>query len=134
MSDRDRPKAAQKAGASFITRVDAADRAGSSPRRLAESGGTADCRHSEAGHPGDPGQKRFPALIAEIAAAHPEAERLELWFLDEARIGQTGRTCRRWFEKAPAHAAGATSGTTPSICSAPSAQSATTAWPWFCPR
>lgn len=25
--------------------------------------------------------------------------RLELWFLDEARIGQTGRTCRRWFEK-----------------------------------
>lgn len=24
--------------------------------------------------------------------------RLELWFLDEARIGQTGRTCRRWFE------------------------------------
>ena len=44
-------------------------------------------------------KKKFPALIAEIAAAHPEAVRLELWFLDEARIGQTGRTCRRWFEK-----------------------------------
>ena len=23
----------------------------------------------------------------------------EIWFLDEARIGQIGRTCRRWFEK-----------------------------------
>lgn len=24
---------------------------------------------------------------------------MEIWFQDEARIGQTGRTCRRWFEK-----------------------------------
>ena len=53
MSDRDQPNAAQKAGASLMTRVDAADGAGSSPRRLAESGGTADYRHSEAGHPGE---------------------------------------------------------------------------------
>ena len=37
--------------------------------------------------------------MAEIATAHPEAQGLELWFLDEARVGQTGRTCRRWFEK-----------------------------------
>ena len=41
MIDRDRPNAAQKAGASLMTRVDAAEGAGSSPRRLAESGGTA---------------------------------------------------------------------------------------------
>ena len=53
MSDRDEPKAAQEAGASLMRRVDAADGAGSSPRRLAESGGTADYRHSEAGHPGN---------------------------------------------------------------------------------
>jgi len=45
MSDRDQPKAAQKAGASLMRRVDVAGGAGSSPRRLAESGGTADCRH-----------------------------------------------------------------------------------------
>jgi hypothetical protein len=33
-------------------------------------------------------------LIAEVARDHPEAERLEIWFLDEARVGQTGRVCR----------------------------------------
>ena len=44
-------------------------------------------------------KKNFPALIAEIKAAHPEVRGLEIWFLDEARIGQIGRTCRRWFEK-----------------------------------
>jgi hypothetical protein len=37
--------------------------------------------------------------MAEIKAAHPEAHGLEVWFLDEARVGQTGRTCRRWYEK-----------------------------------
>ncbi|MCE3246844.1 MAG: family transposase [Geminicoccaceae bacterium] len=37
--------------------------------------------------------------IAEIARDHPEAERLEIWFQDEARVGQTGRVCRRWFER-----------------------------------
>ena len=24
---------------------------------------------------------------------------MEVWFLDEARVGQTGRVCRRWFER-----------------------------------
>jgi hypothetical protein len=43
--------------------------------------------------------KKFPALIAEIARDHPEAARLEVWSLDEARGGQTGRVCRRWFER-----------------------------------
>ena len=38
-------------------------------------------------------------MIAGIAAAHPEADEIEVWFQDESRIGQTGRTCRRWFEK-----------------------------------
>jgi hypothetical protein len=38
------------------------------------------------------------ALIAGVARAHPEAERLEVWFLDEARVGQTGRLCRRWYQ------------------------------------
>jgi hypothetical protein len=53
------------------------------------------------GRPPGPGplQKKFPALIAAIARDHPEAERLEVWFLDEARVGQTGRVCRRWFAR-----------------------------------
>jgi len=38
-------------------------------------------------------------MIEDIAASHPEAGRVEIWFQDETRIGQTGRTCRRWFEK-----------------------------------
>jgi len=44
-------------------------------------------------------KRNFNHLIQEIAASRPEAERLEIWFQDEARIGQTGRTSRRWFEK-----------------------------------
>ena len=40
MSDRERPNAAQRRARSLMTRVDAADGAGSSPRRLAECGGT----------------------------------------------------------------------------------------------
>jgi transposase InsO family protein len=43
--------------------------------------------------------KKVPAVIAEVARGHPEAGRLEVWFLDEARVGPTGRLCRRWFEK-----------------------------------
>jgi hypothetical protein len=39
--------------------------------------------------------KKFPVLIAEIARGHRQAERLEVWFLDEMRVGQTGRVCRR---------------------------------------
>ena len=54
MSDRDQPNAARKAGASLMTRVDADEGAGSSPRRLAASGATADDRPSEAGHPENP--------------------------------------------------------------------------------
>jgi len=31
--------------------------------------------------------------------AHPEAERIEVWLQDEARIGQSGRNCRKWFQR-----------------------------------
>jgi hypothetical protein len=37
--------------------------------------------------------------MAEAAAAHPEAERVELWFADEARVGQKGRVTRVWYER-----------------------------------
>jgi transposase len=35
--------------------------------------------------------------MAGAAAAHPEAGRVELWFMDEARVGQKGRLCHRWW-------------------------------------
>ena len=37
--------------------------------------------------------------MCEVAARHPEAERVELWFEDEARIGQKGRTTHVWYQK-----------------------------------
>jgi transposase len=37
--------------------------------------------------------------MREVAAQHPEAERVELWFVDEARIGQKGRTTQVWYQK-----------------------------------
>jgi Winged helix-turn helix len=43
--------------------------------------------------------KKFAALMVEVARDHPDAERLEVWFLDEARVGQTGRLGRRWYQK-----------------------------------
>jgi DDE superfamily endonuclease len=33
------------------------------------------------------------------AARHPEATRIELWFEDEARVGQKGRVTRVWYQK-----------------------------------
>jgi hypothetical protein len=38
-------------------------------------------------------------MMREAADRHPEAERVELWFMDEARIGQKGRTTRVWYQK-----------------------------------
>jgi hypothetical protein len=45
-------------------------------------------------------QKRgLAARLKEIAAAHPQAERFELWSQDEARVGQTGRTGYIWWQR-----------------------------------
>ena len=33
------------------------------------------------------------------ADRHPEAARVELWFMDEARIGQKGRLTHVWYQK-----------------------------------
>ena len=35
----------------------------------------------------------------EAAARHPAAARVELWFEDEARIGQKGRVTHVWYQK-----------------------------------
>src|SRR5829696_8820904 len=44
-------------------------------------------------------QKNLPGLIRQAADRHPEAERVELWFMDEARVGQKGRTTHVWYQK-----------------------------------
>jgi transposase len=45
-------------------------------------------------------QKRgYAACLNEIAKAHPEAERLEIWSQDEARVGQKGRTGYVWWQR-----------------------------------
>ena len=41
-------------------------------------------------------KKGFAAALAQIAADHPEAERIEVWLQDEAFVGQKGRVVRRW--------------------------------------
>jgi DDE superfamily endonuclease len=37
--------------------------------------------------------------MQEAAAQHPEATRVELWFEDEARIGQKGRVTHVWYQR-----------------------------------
>jgi transposase len=37
--------------------------------------------------------------MRDLATQHPEAERVELWFEDEARIGQKGRVTQVWYAK-----------------------------------
>ncbi|HEX8375964.1 MAG TPA: IS630 family transposase [Geminicoccaceae bacterium] len=38
-------------------------------------------------------------MIRKVAIEHPEAERVELWFADEARVGQKGRVTHVWYQK-----------------------------------
>src|SRR3954468_17277883 len=44
-------------------------------------------------------QKTLPGAMREAADRHPEAGRVELWFMDEARIGQKGRLTHVWYQK-----------------------------------
>ena len=37
--------------------------------------------------------------LSEIAQAHPETERFEIWSQDEARVGQKGRTGYVWLQR-----------------------------------
>jgi hypothetical protein len=41
----------------------------------------------------------LPGVIRETAGRHPEAARVELWFMDEARVGQKGRLTHVWYQK-----------------------------------
>src|SRR3954468_10469801 len=44
-------------------------------------------------------QKKLPDLIRGVADRHPEAGRVELWFMDEARVGQKGGLTHVWYQK-----------------------------------
>jgi transposase len=43
-------------------------------------------------------KKELGSKLAEVAEAHPGA-RVQLWCEDEARVGQKGRVCHRWYER-----------------------------------
>ena len=44
-------------------------------------------------------RKNLPALIRQVADRHREAGRVELWFMDEARVGQKGGLTHVWYQK-----------------------------------
>jgi len=44
-------------------------------------------------------KKKFWRVLDQIATEHSEAERVEVWFQDEARVGQKGRVTRRWYQR-----------------------------------
>jgi len=44
-------------------------------------------------------QKNFPAKLAEIAAQEAAGKEIEIWFQDEARIGQKNKITRRWAKR-----------------------------------
>jgi hypothetical protein len=41
-------------------------------------------------------QKNFPAALAKLAAGVAKGKRIEVWFQDEARVGQKNTITRRW--------------------------------------
>ena len=41
----------------------------------------------------------MPALIRQVADRHREADRVKLWFMDEARVGQKGGLTHVWYQK-----------------------------------
>ena len=44
-------------------------------------------------------KKSFPARVAEIASNEADGKPLEIWFADEARIGQKNKITRRWAKR-----------------------------------
>ena len=70
------------------------------------------------------GAKNLPDPLRGVADRHPEAAWVELWFMDEARIGQKGRTAHVWCQKGFGRAACAGRGSPPPTCSARFAPSA----------
>ena len=72
--------------------------------RACSSGSACRARRRALGTPravrpsGPRSKKELGPRLAAVARAHP-GERLQLWCEDEARIGQKGRTCHRWYQR-----------------------------------
>ena len=43
----------------------------------------------------------FPARVAEIATNEADGKPVEIWFADEARVGQKNKITRRWARRGP---------------------------------
>ena len=57
-------------------------------------------RHPQSNEEAQQAFKRgLAARLTEIAQAHPEAERFEIWSQDEVRVGQKGRTGYVWWQR-----------------------------------
>jgi len=48
--------------------------------------------------PPRPSKRGLEASLKAVADTH-KGKRITLWFQDEARIGQKGRVCHRWYRK-----------------------------------
>jgi transposase len=55
--------------------------------------------HARDTRSGSPLSKDFPARLAEIRDALPPGTGIELWFADEARVGQKNKITRRWAKR-----------------------------------
>jgi hypothetical protein len=72
--------------------------------------------------------ERQHAMVDDITAAHGKP--IEIWFQDEARIGQKGTLTRLWARIGSQPRARATAATNGPTCSAPSVHNAPWALPW----
>jgi transposase len=68
------------------------------PARAVAAKGAADPPEGGSGGAGGVRKGGLQAALDAACAAHPE-HRLTLWFQDEARLGQKGRVCHRWFTR-----------------------------------
>ena len=74
-------------------------------------------------------------MIEEVARDHPEAERVELWFMDEARVGQKGGVTHVWYQKGVRPRGVRQQGFASAyLFGGPCAPGAARASPWSCPR
>ncbi len=77
--------------------------------------------------------KNFAELVASILPAHAADKPLEVWFQDEARVGQQGTLTHVLAERGSRLPACATTVTTPPGCSVRCAPGGPWAPPWSCP-
>jgi hypothetical protein len=73
------------------------------------------------------------ASVTEIAAAHPQATRFEIWSQDKVRAGQQERTGYIWWHRGETPRGWRDAGYESAWIIGPCARHATPAWRWCCP-